>query len=72
MRSPFTLPYPEGGTSEERRAWKAEKEEKYAKWYKGVQKRAQMYVRLGLAERMSGLTASTTLTRVTFVDGHIL
>lgn len=49
----FTKPYPEEGDGQEKYAWKKEKEEKYANWYKEVQKRAQMYVRLDLAKKMS-------------------
>jgi len=46
----FTKPYPSLGTGDEKRAWKLEKEEKYAKWYKEVQKRAQMHMRLSVAK----------------------
>jgi DNA-directed RNA polymerase len=49
----FSLPYPEEGTQEEKRSWKVEKEAKYSKWYKEVQKRAQMEIRLTLAQKMA-------------------
>ena len=49
----FLRPYPESGTSEERLAWKKDKEEQYSKWYKEVQKRAQMEIRLNLAEKFA-------------------
>lgn len=47
----FTRPYPEKGTSDEKVAWKRDKEEQYSKWYKEVQKRAQMEIRLTLAKK---------------------
>jgi len=49
----FLRPYPEQGTGEERLAWKKEKEEQYSKWYKEVQKRAQMEIRLSLANKLA-------------------
>lgn len=49
----FTKPYPEEGTGDEKRAWKLEKEEKYGNWYKEVQKRAQMLMRLSIAKMVS-------------------
>lgn len=49
----FLRPYPEEGTTEEKVAWKKDKEDQYAKWYKEVQKRAQMEIRLNLAKRFS-------------------
>ena len=49
----FTKPYPEEGTGEEKRAWKLDKEEKYGSWYKEVQKRAQMLMRLSIAKMVS-------------------
>ena len=48
----FTREYPEDGTSEEKVAWKRDKEDQYSKWYKEVQKRAQMEIRLKLAKKM--------------------
>ena len=48
----FTRPWPEDGTGEEKHAWKRDKEEQYGKWYKEVQKRAQMEIRLQLAHKM--------------------
>ena len=49
----FLRPYPEEGTSEEKLAWKRDKEDQYAKWYKEVQKRAQMEIRLNLARKLT-------------------
>ena len=46
----FVKPYPEEGTGEEKRSWKMEKEDKYGSWYKEVQKRAQMLMRLSVAK----------------------
>ncbi len=51
----FTRPWPEEGTGEEKHAWKRDKEEQYSKWYKEVQKRAQMEIRLQLARKMTTL-----------------
>tara|TARA_R100000664_G_C2758374_1_gene147177 strand:- start:251 stop:2686 length:2436 start_codon:yes stop_codon:yes gene_type:complete len=48
----FLRPFPETGTSEEKLAWKKDKEEQYSKWYKEVQKRAQMEIRLTLASKL--------------------
>ena len=48
----FLRPYPETGTTEEKVAWKKDKEDQYAKWYKEVQKRAQMEIRLTLAHKL--------------------
>lgn len=48
----FLRPYPENGTTEEKIAWKRDKEDQYAKWYKEVQKRAQMEIRLNLAKKL--------------------
>ena len=50
----FLRAYPEHGTTEEKISWKKDKEEQYAKWYKEVQKRAQMEIRLGLAKKFAG------------------
>lgn len=47
----FTRPYPVEGTPEDRFSWKKDKEEQYSKWYKEVQKRAQMEIRLQLAHK---------------------
>ncbi len=47
----FTRAYPEDGSSEEKIAWKRDKEAQYSKWYKEVQKRAQMEIRLNLAKK---------------------
>tara|TARA_B100001093_G_scaffold152768_1_gene145475 strand:- start:28119 stop:30554 length:2436 start_codon:yes stop_codon:yes gene_type:complete len=49
----FLRPFPETGTSEEKLAWKKDKEEQYSIWYKEVQKRAQMEIRLELARKLS-------------------
>ncbi len=49
----FSTPYPEDGTGQEKRAWKLDKEYKYGKWYKEVQKRAQMYMRLSVAKMVT-------------------
>ena len=49
----FTRPYPEEGTSEEKIAWKRDKEAQYSKGYKEVQKRAQMEIRIQLAKNLS-------------------
>ena len=51
----FTRPYPENGTTEEKISWKRDKEDQYGKWYKEVQKRAQMEIRLKLAKKMVDL-----------------
>ena len=48
----FLRPYPEDGTTEEKLSWKHDKEDQYAKWYKEVQKRAQMEIRLSLAKKL--------------------
>lgn len=48
----FLREYPENGSSEEKLAWKKDKEEQYSKWYKEVQKRAQMEIRLNLANKL--------------------
>jgi DNA-directed RNA polymerase len=48
----FLRPFPENGTSEEKLSWKRDKEDQYAKWYKEVQKRAQMEIRLSLAKKL--------------------
>lgn len=50
----FLRPYPEDGTPQEKFSWKKEKEDQYSKWYKEVQKRAQMELRLNLAQRLAG------------------
>jgi len=48
----FLRPFPESGEPEEKLAWKKEKEEQYSLWYKEVQKRAQMEIRLNLAKKL--------------------
>ena len=49
----FLREFPEYGSSEEKLAWKKDKEEQYGKWYKEVQKRAQMELRLTLARKLT-------------------
>ena len=49
----FLRPFPEEGTPEEKFSWKKDKEEQYSTWYKEVQKRAQMEIRLTLAGKLS-------------------
>lgn len=48
----FLRPFPEEGTPSDKLAWKKDKEEQYSKWYKEVQKRAQMELRLTLAQKL--------------------
>jgi DNA-directed RNA polymerase, mitochondrial len=46
-----TVEYPKDGTVQDKIAWKLDKEAKYGAWYKEVQKRAQMFMRLSLAKQ---------------------
>ena len=46
----FDLPYPVGGTTDERIRWRSLKHERYCTWYKDEQNRSRMLVRLRLAK----------------------
>lgn len=48
-----TIEYPKDGTVQDKISWKLDKEAKYGAWYKEVQKRAQMFMRLDLAKQAS-------------------
>lgn len=47
----YTTEFPVEGTPQDKIAWKLDKEAKYGAWYKEVQKRAQMFMRLDLAKQ---------------------